>query len=66
MRNYPLGRWPTWFLVIWNVTGILKEDMTARKLRDSQVTSINAKVAGNKGRAWDKAMRVSTGGTNCR
>ena len=63
MRNYPLGKQPTQFLVIWNVTEKLKEDMSARKLRGRQVTSMNARVAGNNGRAWDKAMRVGTGGS---
>lgn len=61
MRNYPLGRWPSQFLVIWNMTLKLKEDMSARKLRTRQVISMNARVTENKGRAWDKAMRVGTG-----
>lgn len=63
MRNHPLGRWPAQFLVIWNVTEKLKADTSARKLRGGQFTSMNPRVAGNRGRAWDKAMKVGTGGS---
>lgn len=52
--------------MIWNVTEKLREDVSVRKLRGRHITSMKARVAGNKGRAWDKAMRVGTGGSLAR
>lgn len=44
--------------MIWKMTERKKEDMSARKLRVRQVTSMNARITENKGRPQNKAMLV--------
>lgn len=68
-RDKPDSRWEIILLVDgqlrfwWSGTWLKNWRKTWKEARGRQVTGTNARVAGSKGRAWDKAVRVGTGGS---